>query len=102
MALGGQRGGSPWAMGRGTASESLSLMERMVLSVRLAFCYNYMPLKVNPKDILDVFEKAEVKFNAKFVKHQSATMQQLKEHKKALQYQMMTIGYPQAVRKLFW
>ena len=54
------------------------------------------------KDRPEVFEKAEIKPNAKYVKHQSATMQQLKQHKKSLQRQMMTAASTQEIRKKFW
>ena len=54
------------------------------------------------KDRPEVFEKAVIKPNAKYVKHQSAKMQQLKQHKKSLQRQMMTAASTQEIRKKFW
>ena len=50
----------------------------------------------------NMYEKAEVKSNVKYVKHQSKTMQQLKEHKKTLQKQLMTPAYTDTLRKQYW
>ena len=50
----------------------------------------------------ELFEKAEGKSRGAFVKHSSKTMAQLKEHKKALQRQMIGPQGTTELRKQFW
>ena len=49
----------------------------------------------------EVFENSEIKSNVKYVSHQSKTMQQLKQHKKSLQRQIVT-NCTDEIRKKFW
>ena len=78
-------------LGRATDKEDVTKLGSMISETIAQFA----------KDKPEVFEKAEIKPNANFVKHQSKTMLQLKEHKKTLQRQMRT-GCTQDVRKKFW